>query len=140
MNKVILIGRLTRDPDVRWSQGEDQKCTARYTLAVDRLVKSGKDADFISCIAFGKNGEFAEKYLSKGMKIAVTGRIITGNYTNRDGQKVYATEVVVDQHEFCESKAANDRARGSQEDEQAAQGTDGFVDIPDQIDEDLPFK
>ena len=101
---------------------------------------SGKDADFISCIAFGKNGEFAEKYLSKGMKIAVTGRIITGSYTNKDGQKVYTTDVVVDGHEFCESKAANDRARGSQEDEQAATSADGFMNIPDQIDEDLPFQ
>lgn len=142
MNKVILMGRLVRDPDVRYTQGEEQKCMARYTLAVDRPVKrdGGKEADFISCVSFGKLGEFAENYLRKGMKIAVTGRIQTGSYTNRDGQKVYTTDVVIESQEFCESKAANDRARGSQEDDQAAPGPDGFVDIPDQIDEDLPFK
>lgn len=149
MNKVILIGRLARDPDVRYTQGEEQKCMARYTLAVDRPVrrKNGKDADFITCIAFGKAGEFAEKYMSKGMKIAVIGHIQTGSYTNRDGQKIYTTDVVIESQEFCESKEANDRARGSdrsgQEDtgtyDQARADSDGFINIPDQIDEDLPF-
>lgn len=149
MNKVILIGRLARDPDVRYTQGEEQKCMARYTLAVDRPVRreNGKDADFITCIAFGKAGEFAEKYMSKGMKIAVIGHIQTGSYTNRDGQKIYTTDVVIESQEFCESKEANDRARGSDRSGQEDTGTydqvradsDGFINIPDQIDEDLPF-
>ena len=144
MNKVILIGRLARDPDVRYMQEEEQKCMARYTLAVDRPVRreNGKDADFITCIAFGRQGEFAEKYLIKGMKIAVIGHIQTGSYTNRDGQKIYTTDVVIESQEFCESKEANDRARGSGQSadyEQARTDADGFLNIPDQIDEDLPF-
>lgn len=107
MNKVILIGRCTRDPEVRYSQGENATAVARYTLAVDRQFKRDGDqsADFINCIAFGKRGEFAEKYLRKGTKIAVVGRIQTGSYTNKDGNKVYTTDVVVDEHEFVESKA-----------------------------------
>lgn len=108
MNKVILIGRCTRDPEVRYSQGENATAVARYTLAVDRQFKRDGDqsADFINCIAFGKRGEFAEKYLRKGTKIAVVGRIQTGSYTNKDGQKVYTTDVIVDEHEFVESKAS----------------------------------
>lgn len=152
MNKVILMGRLARDPDVRYSQSDQPMCTARYTLAVDRPVRreGGENtADFISCVAFGKSGEFAEKYLRKGMKIAITGRIQTGSYTNKDGAKVYTTDVVIESQEFCESKAANDRARGSSSagDSQETAGVydpekadaDGFMDIPDQIDDDLPF-
>ena len=107
MNKVILIGRLTKEPDVRYSAGENQMAVARYTLAVDRKFKRQGDeqtADFINCVTFGKNAEFAEKYLNKGTKIAVTGRIQTGSYTNKDGQKVYTTDIVVEEHEFCESK------------------------------------
>lgn len=103
MNHVQLSGRLTRDPDIRYSQGENTMCIARYNLAVDRRGKD-KEADFISCVAFGKSGEFAEKYLRKGMKILITGRIQTGSYTNKDGQKVYTTDVVVEEHEFAESK------------------------------------
>ena len=110
MNKVILMGRLTRDPDVRYTQGENSMCIARYTLAVDRRFGRGDDsqqnADFISCVAFGRGGEFAEKYLRKGTKIALSGRIQTGSYTNRDGQKVYTTDVVVEEHEFAESRNA----------------------------------
>lgn len=149
MNKVILMGRLVRDPDVRYTQGEEQKCMARYTLAVDRPVKrdGGKEADFISCVSFGKLGEFAEKCLSKGVKIAITGHIQTGSYTNRDGQKIYTTDVVIESQEFCERKAANDRARDQAANSQGDAGTydqaradsDGFMNIPDQIDEDLPF-
>lgn len=107
MNKVVLLGRLTRDPDIRYTQGENQMCIARYTLAVDRRGKqqnSDQNADFISCVAFGRSGEFAEKYLAKGTKIAVVGRLQTGSYTNKDGQTVYTTDVVVEEQYFAESK------------------------------------
>ena len=147
MNKVILMGRLTRDPEVRYSQGEQPMAIARYSLAVDRRFnrnsQDGQTADFINCVAFGRNAEFAEKYLHQGTKIVAVGRIQTGSYTNRDGQKVYTTEVVVEEQEFAESKAASaehaanfapaDRPAPSQ-----AAG-DGFMNIPDGIDEELPF-
>jgi len=137
MNKVILIGRLVADPEVRYSQGENSICIARYRLAIDRRHKKDgeAEADFIPCVALGKQGEFAEKYLRKGLKIAVTGRIQTGNYTNKDGQKVYTTDVIVEEHEFCESKgtSAQNNAPASQAD------SDGFMQIPDGIDEELPF-
>ena len=139
MNKVILIGRPVADPEVKYSQGENSTAIARYRLAVDRKFKRDGEptADFISCIAFGKNGEFAEKYLHKGTKIAVTGRIQTGSYTNKDGVKVYTTDVVVKEHEFCESKSSggtgNAASSGGQVDE------DGFLNIPDGIDDELPF-
>ena len=134
MNHVILMGRLTRDPDVRYSQGEKAMCIARYTLAIDRHgTDSG--ADFINCVAFDKRGEFAEKYLRKGTKIAIDGRIQTGSYTNREGQKVYTTDVVVEHHEFCEKEAAGD---GSEKLPPAPY--DGFMAIPDDVsDEGLPF-
>ena len=137
MNKVILIGRCTRDPEVRYSQGENATAVARYTLAVDRQFKRDgeQSADFINCIAFGKRGEFAEKYLKRGMKIAVVGRIQTGSYTNKDGQKVYTTDVIVDEHEFVESKAASQQ-NGN---DSAPVSSDGFTNIPDGIDEELPF-
>lgn len=136
MNKVILIGRCTRDPEVRYSQGDNATAVARYTLAVDRQFKRDGDqsADFINCIAFGKRGEFAEKYLRKGTKIAVVGRIQTGSYTNKDGNKVYTTDVVVDEHEFVESKASQQNGGDS-----APVSSDGFTSIPDGIDEELPF-
>lgn len=143
MNKVVLMGRLTRKPDVRWTQGQDQKAIARFTLAVDRRGKQeeGKqNADFISCVAFGRQAEFAEKYLEQGTKITVAGEIRTGSYTNRDGQKVYTTDVVINEMEFAESKAAGSGQNG----QQAAGGqyptdNDGFMNIPDGIDEELPF-
>ena len=139
MNKVILIGRCTRDPEVRYSQGENATAVARYTLAVDRQFKRDGDqsADFINCIAFGKRGEFAEKYLRKGTKIAVVGRIQTGSYTNRDGQKVYTTDVIVEEQEFAESK----KAAGQQDGNNGgySDAGDGFMNIPDGIDEELPF-
>ncbi|MGN0482161.1 MAG: single-stranded DNA-binding protein [Lachnospiraceae bacterium] len=147
MNKVILMGRLTRDPEVRYSQGEQALAIARYTLAVDRRFKRDNDqqtADFINCVAFGRAGEFAEKYFRKGIKIAVTGRIQTGSYTNKDGQKVYTTEVVVEDQEFAESKAASDQnsaaysAPADRPSPSAAVG-DGFMNIPDSIEEELPF-
>lgn len=147
MNKVILIGRLTRDPEVRYSQGEESIAIARYTLAVDRRGKKDPNeqaADFINCIAFRKNGEFAEKYLAKGMKIAVVGRIQTGSYTNRDGQKVYTTDVVVEEHEFADSKASGNSNSSDSSDSTKSkpenESNDGFVNIPDGVeDEGLPF-
>ena len=142
MNKVMLIGRLTRDPDVRYSQKEEPIAIARYTLAVDRRFhKDGEQAaDFISCVAFRKLGEFAEKYLRQGTKIAITGRIQTGSYTNRDGQKVYTTDVIIESQEFVESKkAVEEREATEYGGRQETPEDDGFMDIPDGIDEELPF-
>jgi single-strand DNA-binding protein len=144
MNKVILIGRLTRDPEISYSQSGSNTCIARYTLAVDRRFKQegGQEADFPSCVVFGKGAEFAEKYLRKGTKVAVTGRIETGSYTNKDGVKVYTTTVVVEEQEFTESKAASQGSAGSSYQNQQANNSspsDGFMNIPDGIDEELPF-
>ena len=135
MNKVILMGRLTRDPDVRYSQGNNSTAVARYTLAVNRRFRreGQQEADFIGCVAFGKQAEFAEKYLKQGVKIAVSGRIQTGSYTKADGTKVYTTDVVVEEHDFCESKGF-----GSSQEPQKADD-DGFISIPDGIEEELPF-
>ena len=140
MNKTILIGRLTNDPEVRYSQGENATCVARYRLAVDRKFKKDgeQNADFIPCIAFGKAGEFAEKYFRKGMKVAVTGRIQTGSYTNKDNQKVYTTDIVVEEHEFCESKSSSTAPATAPAQTYPTNG-DGFMNIPDGIDEELPF-
>lgn len=169
MNKVILMGRLTRDPDVRYSAQDSSQAFARYTLAVDRRGRrdqnGGQDqqtADFISCVVFGKGAEFAEKYLRKGIKIVVSGRLQTGRYTNKDGQTVYTTDVVVDEQEFAESKAVSDRNAGGYQpsyapSQQRSSGNpapaqsapsapspmaadDGFMNIPEGIDEELPFK
>ncbi len=148
MNKVILMGRLTRDPEVRYSQGETPLAIARYTLAVDRrMARSNNEeqsADFINCVAFGRAGEFAERYFRKGTKIAVTGRIQTGSYTNKDGVRVYTTEVVVEEQEFAESKNASSGSEagftGGNFNRPAPGGAgDGFMNIPDGIDEELPF-
>ena len=147
MNKVILMGRLTRDPEIRYSQGESSSAVARYTLAVDRRFKrQGEEqtADFINCVSFGKSAEFAERYLHKGVKVVVCGRIQTGSYTNKDGQKVYTTDVVAEEVEFAESKAASAEHSGggyqpvSRPEPSQAVG-DGFMNIPDGIDEELPF-
>ena len=144
MNKVILMGRLTRDPEVRYSQGENATAVARFTLAVDRRFRrDDAGTDFIGCVAFGKNAEFIEKYFRQGTKALITGRIQTGSYTNKDGQKVYTTDVVVEDQEFAESKnasGANDAgfAPMSRPQPSAAIG-DGFMNIPDGIDEELPF-
>lgn len=140
MNKVILMGRLTRDPEVRYSQGENSMAISRYTLAVDRrFVKNGQQsADFVSCVCFGKSAEFAEKWLKQGIKICITGRIQTGSYTNKDGVKIYTTEVVVEDQEFAESKKSEGAAgSGSVPGNVDA---DGFMDIPEGIEEELPFK
>ena len=176
MNKVILMGRLTRDPEVRYTQGDNSMCIARYTLAVDRRFNrnagnDGNNADFIPCVAFGRSGEFAEKYLKKGTKMAITGRIQTGSYTNKDGVKVYTTEVVVEDQEFAESKNASSGGSGNyggnnygggnsgsysggnggssynggganqapRQSADTSDSLDGFMNIPDGIDEELPF-
>lgn len=148
MNKVILMGRLTRDPEVRYTQGGEAMAIARYTLAVDRRFKrdSENTADFISCVAFGKTGEFAEKYLKKGTKIVVTGRIQTGSYTNKDGAKVYTTDVVVEEHEFAESKAAASTSNFSHSVDNAGElgspqeaMADDFMNIPNDVEDTLPF-
>ena len=150
MNKVILMGRLTRDPEVRYSQGENSLAIARYTLAVDRRFSRNQDeqsADFISCVAFGKSAEFAEKYLRKGTKLCVEGRIQTGSYTNKDGQKVFTTEVVVENSEFAESKNNSSVSGGSfasgndsaPVETTSGMGDGGFMNIPDGIEEELPF-
>lgn len=153
MNKVILMGRLTKDPEVRYSQGENAMAIARYTLAVDRRFGRGNgeenSADFIGCVAFGKGGEFAEKYLHKGTKILVTGRIQTGSYTNKDGVKIYTTDVVVEDQEFAESKSSNQNDTGNtgnnsgynsnRQPAAPSYNADGFMNIPDGIDEELPF-
>ena len=168
MNKVMLMGRLTRDPEVRYSQGERQMAIARYTLAVDRRGRRSSDpqngeqtADFIQCVAFDRAAEFAEKYLRQGTKILVTGRIQTGSYTNRDGQRVYTTDVIIEEQEFAESRSAARENGGStfsqsfQQSESRASAPqsapapapaafddagDGFMNIPDGVeDEGLPF-
>lgn len=136
MNKVLLMGRLTRDPEVRYSQGAngEQMAVARYTLAVDRRQRKTGDqqtADFINCVAFGRSAEFAEKYLRQGIKMIVSGEIRTGSYTNKDGQKVYTTDIIVDAQEFAESKKSVEEAPAAAPD---------FVSIPDGLESDLPFK
>ena len=141
MNKVILMGRLTRDPEVRYSQGEQATAVARYTLAVDRRGRSQENsADFIQCVAFGKAAEFAERYLHKGTKIVLTGRIQTGTYTNKDGQRVYTTDIVAEDQEFAESKIAEFSSGGGYSTQPAPaprSGNDGFMSAGD--DSELPF-
>lgn len=177
MNKAILMGRLTKDPDIRYTQGDNSMCVARYTLAVDRRFSrnagnDGNNADFIPCVAFGKTAEFTEKYLKKGIKMAITGHIQTGSYTNRDGVKVFTTEVVVEDQEFAESKNASGGSNGGSNNNNGrnsgngggnsysgngnnggysggnggsnnysggGDALDGFMNIPDGIDEELPF-
>ena len=148
MNKVILMGRLTRDPEIRVSQGERQMSIARYTLAVDRRGRrqdgQEQQADFISCVAFDRSAEFAEKYLHQGTKIVVTGRIQTGSYTNKDGQKVYTTDVVVEEQEFAESKAAGSNNSGNFSpagpSSASSAPADGFMNLPMGVDDEgLPF-
>ena len=141
MNKVHLMGRLTRDPDIRYTQGDKPMAIARFTLAVNRQYKKDGEqtADFISCVAFGKQAEHAEKYYYKGIKIVISGRIQTGSYTNSDGQKVYTTEVIVENQEFAESKAVKDRdATGEQTYTQSGH-EEGFVPIPDELEGEVPF-
>lgn len=148
MNKVILMGRLTRDPDVRYTQGEEQKAIARFTLAVDRRNRQEgqQNADFPSCVAFGQQATFCEKYLNQGKKVVIVGRLQTGSYTNREGVKVYTTDVIVEEIEFAESKGSeqqngsgSSQGRPAQKAPKAQTDADGFMNIPDGIDEELPF-
>ena len=139
MNLVVLMGRLTRDPEIRYTQGPEPLAIARYTLAVDRRKGQGQEAsaDFINCVAFGPKAEFTEKYFHKGTKIAIKGHIQTGSYTDKNGNKVYTTDIVIDEHEFAESKGTgNTPAAGPSEYQDAG---DGFMNIPDGIDEEMPF-
>ena len=157
MNKVILMGRLTRDPEVRYSAGDNSQAVANFTLAVDRRFKRDGEqtADFLRCVSFGRQAEFVERYLHQGSKVVVEGRIQTGSYTNREGQKVYTTDIIVENIEFAESKAASDSYQASRsqqtqrgpapaassfDDAGGADGLDGFMNIPDGIEEELPFK
>ena len=139
MNKTVLMGRLTADPQVRYSQGDNATAVARYTLAVNRKFKKDGEptADFISCVVFGRSAEFTEKYFRKGMQVAISGRIQTGSYTNKDGNKVYTTDVVVEEQEFAESKAASQQNQNNASD--SVPSSDDFMNIPDGIDEELPF-
>ncbi len=142
MNKVVLMGRLTRDPEVRYSAGENAIAIARYTLAVDRRFKRDGEAtaDFISCVAFGRAAEFAERYFRQGIRIVVSGRIQTGSYTNKDGNKVYTTDVVVEEQEFAESKSHTENGGKEQSNAPITPAdADGFMNIPEGIDEELPF-
>ena len=146
MNRVILMGRLTKDPDIRYTQGERSMAIARYTLAVDRRGRRGQDssaeqqtADFINCVAFDRAAEFAEKYFRQGMRVLVSGRIQTGSYVNQEGRKVYTTDIILDDQEFADSKGASGRGP-EQRQVQGADIGDGFMSIPDGIeDEGLPF-
>lgn len=145
MNKVILMGRLTRDPEVRYSQGEKSTAIARYTLAVDRRFKREGEptADFIRCLVFGKAAEFAEKYFSQGLRVTISGRIQTGSYTNNEGNRVYTTEVVVEEQEFAESKKSNEGgasvANTTGQPANTPNNQDGFMNIPEGLEEELPF-
>ena len=146
MNKVILMGRLTRDAEIRYSQGESSTAIARFSLAVDRRFRRDNDeqtADFINCVAFNKTAEFLERFGRKGTKFVLEGRIQTGSYTNKDGQRVYTTDVVVENIEFAESKNSNggdgDSGAGASAPSPSGAAGDGFMNIPDGIDEELPF-
>ncbi|MEE1195350.1 MAG: single-stranded DNA-binding protein [Lachnospiraceae bacterium] len=151
MNKVILMGRLTRDPEVRYSAGENALAIARYTLAVDRRFKRDGEAsaDFIPCVVFGKSAEFAEKYFRQGMRVTISGRIQTGSYTNNEGNRVYTTEVVVEEQEFAESKSASQANAAAYQPQQYSApapmqsaprpAADGFMNIPEGLEEELPF-
>ena len=138
MNKVILMGRLTRDPEVRYSQGDNATAIARFTLAVDRRIKRDNEAsaDYINCVSFGRSAEFTEKYFHKGTKIVIAGRIQTGSYTNKDGVKVYTTVVIVEEQEFAESKSESKNTSNPVEESSA---DDGFMNLTDEYDDELPF-
>ena len=139
MNNVSLVGRLTRDPEVRYSKNNTSLAVTRFSVAVDRrFKKEGQaDVDFINCVAFGKTGEFVEKYFSKGQRIGLVGRIQTGSYTNSEGQKVYTTDIVVENVEFVESKKAQDEYQAPPKGQEDI--GDGFMNIPDELEEELPF-
>lgn len=144
MNKAVLVGRLTRDPEIRYSQGANAMAVGRYTVAVDRRFKRDGEptADFIPCVVFGKSAEFAEKYFRQGMRVSVSGRIQTGSYTNKDGMKVYTTEIIVEEQEFAESKAESSSSREYAPSQSAPESSDpgnGFMNIPEGTDVKLPW-
>ena len=141
MNKVILMGRLTRDPEVRYSQGSEPMAIARYGIAVNRRYKreGEPDADFINCVAFGRNAEFAEKYFRKGLKIVICGRIQTGSYTDRDGKKIYTTDIVIEEQDFAESKSSQENNAAPAQYAAPMTNNDGFMNIPEGLQEELPF-
>lgn len=143
MNKAIMMGRLTRDPEIRYSQGQNATAIASFSIAVDRRIKRDgePDADFFNCTAFGKQAEFVEKYLKKGVKVVISGRVQNDNYTNKEGQKVYSTRIMVDEIEFAESKSASAANGGSNYEQPAASAgaQDGFMNIPGGLDDELPF-
>ena len=142
MNKAILVGRLTRDPEVRYSQGENTTAVARYTIAVERRFKRDGEptADFIPCVVFGRSAEFVEQYFRQGMRVAISGRIQTGNYTNKDVVKVYTTELIVEEQEFAESRSErSDPVQTKSPINASGSAKDGFTNIPDGIDDELPF-
>lgn len=146
MNKVVLVGRLTRDPKVRYSQGDNVTAVARYTLAVDRRFKRDNEptADFIPCITFGQAAEFVEKYFRQGMRVSVSGRIRTGSYINRENRKVYYTEVVIEEQEFAESRRESEPNKPTPRQQERPETTpdideNGFMNIPEGINEELPF-
>ena len=141
MNKAIMIGRLTRDPDIRYTQGENQTAIARFSLAVDRRGKreGEPDADFFNCTAFGRQAEFVEKYLKKGTKIAITGRVQNDNYTDRNGQKVYSVQIIVEEMEFAEGKRNAEAGQQDRSSERPSYEGDGFMAIPEGTEDELPF-
>ena len=137
MNQAIICGRLVRDPEIRYTNGEEAKAVAKYTIAVDRM--KDKEADFISCVAFGKSAEFAEKYFRKGQRVLISGRIQTSSYTNKDGQKVYTTDVLIATQEFADGKGSGESQTGTRPSPSSA-SADGFMNIPDGVDDEgLPF-
>ena len=137
MNRVILMGRLTKNPEIKYAGKENNMAVARYTLAVNRRYKREREqeADFISCVTFGKSAEFAQKYLRKGMRIVISGRISTGNYKDKDGKTIYTTDVIVEEHEFAQNKESNP---SSETEKEAGNDSDGFMNVPD--DEEIPFQ
>ena len=137
MNQAIICGRLVREPEIRYTNGEEAKAVAKYTIAVDRM--KDKEADFISCVAFGKSAEFAEKYFRKGQRVLISGRIQTSSYTNKDGQKVYTTDILIATQEFADGKGSGESQTGTRPTPSSA-SADGFMSIPDSVDsEGLPF-
>lgn len=142
MNKVILMGRLTRDPETRYTEGSNNTCVSRFSLAVERRFKreGEPDADFFNCTSFGRQGEFVEKYLRQGTKVVVVGRLQQDNYTNRNGEKVYSIQVIVEEVEFAESKTASQNSNEKPMAKPATASSDGFMSIPEGIEEDLPFR
>lgn len=141
MNKVILLGRLTRDPEIRHSSGENPMAIASYTLAVNRTRKNNgqEEADFFNCVVFGKSAEFAERYFKQGTKILIVGKVQNNNYTNKEGKKVYGVQILVDEQEFAESKSAYGKNNDQEPQKSIDESGDGFMNIPDGINEELPF-